>query len=152
MKAGTIQCRINEDKNPRAVLDPLSEISIITSFLLSRLGLPTTPTTVHVGGICLSLQKSLGNVFIHTFSIHSSPVAYILLTGVRNLRPTSKVEITYGSEERFHFLELADPQFSEPSQIQLQLGEVYFGCYQMKSLPKFQTTLWRSVPNLVSSS
>lgn len=129
---GTIQCRIKDNWGDfvtvRGVLDPGSEISIVSSALASRLGLPRLPATCEVQGISKTSVKTKGNLSIQLYGSQSSSIIHeleaVVLPDICAQLPRCKLSPDVRC--RFEHLKLADPNFDQPGNVQLLLGcDVY---------------------------
>jgi len=128
---GTIQCYVKDNWGEyvrvRCLLDPGSEISIITTALSQRLSLPKIPTNYNVQGIRQGFSKSLGSVQIELKSIKSTmhqQLEAVILPHICNQLP--KTHLPSEIYRRFQDLDLADDKFHKPGNIQVLLGaDVY---------------------------
>ncbi|XP_063543228.1 uncharacterized protein LOC134751714 [Cydia strobilella] len=109
----------------RALIDPGSEVSFITSATVQLLGLKQTPAKVTVTGLrgqLITVLKSTVQVTIAPRSDTSSAIevtAYVV-DKVTSNQPSAKVSITSWPE--LQSVELADPEYHTPNKIDMLLG------------------------------
>ncbi|XP_061716635.1 uncharacterized protein LOC133524567 [Cydia pomonella] len=109
----------------RALIDPGSEVSFITSAAVQLLGLKETPAKVSVSGLRGKLITELKSTVEVTIASRSGTRSAIEVTAyvvdkVTSNQPSAKVSITSWPE--LQSVELADPEYHTPNKIDMLLG------------------------------
>ncbi|XP_048002429.1 uncharacterized protein LOC125238968 [Leguminivora glycinivorella] len=109
----------------RALIDPGSEVSFVSSATVQLLGLKQTPAKVSVTGLrgqLITVLKSIVQITISSRSDTNSAieVTAFVVDKVTSNQPSTKVSITSWPE--LQTVELADPEYHTPNKIDMLLG------------------------------
>jgi len=113
----------------RALIDPGSEISLVTERLVQQLRLTRRKSSIQIIGIGQLSNKTKGIVNLHLKPHFTSDVEEIISAHILNklttLLPLTRV--TERSWPHLRGIELADPRFSVPGSIDIILGADIYG-------------------------
>ncbi|XP_070068130.1 uncharacterized protein [Drosophila takahashii] len=106
----------------RTLIDPGSQISLMSRRMANRLALPVTKTAVTIGGIGGKTQESTSRAMVKMSSLTSNfktDIEVIILPQLMTDQPSEPVTETLNIPRNIH---LDDPWFKEPGAIDLVLG------------------------------
>lgn len=133
----------------RAVIDSCSDVSIITSHLVKRLGLPIKRASFDVQGITQAIMKPKGCTNVELKSITSNHDLLVQAVILNRICPDLPSECASSSlSTQFDNLQLADPAFFKKAPIDMLLGaDVFQDCLsdEVPSIVKGRPSALRTI-------